>query len=137
MNIRWGFFISAPRLSRIDMEKYRKKLGNLNMRQLSVALDIPFDVLLETVIQKKEIKAKEVPCVVQLGDFAEIGKLLLDVYSFLVDLAVKQKDNKKTFNKVAGMAVDVQNLLSFITKVLLEQNVPQEFIEKEFLNMDK
>lgn len=116
--------------------EYRKSLGNLNLRELSVVIGFPFETMLEAVLHKRELLAKEFPCIVQYGDLAQIGKQIFNALELLAELS-KKDANKEGLAKINPVFKDLQDTFKFVDEVLMEQNVTQEFIEKEFLGKGK
>lgn len=109
---------------------------NLNLCELSDAIGFPFEAMLEAVLHKKELMAKEFPCIVQYGDLALIDKQIFKVLELLAELS-KKDANKEYLGKINPIFKDLQDTFKFVDEVLMEQNVTQEFIEKEFLGKGK
>lgn len=116
--------------------EYRKNLGNLNLRELSDAIGFPFEAMLEATLHKKELAAKEFPCIVQYGDLAQIGKQIFNALELLAELSRKEA-NKEDLVKINPVFEGLQDTFKFVDEVLMEQNATQEFIEKAFLGKGK
>lgn len=111
--------------------EFKKELGHLNLQELATALDIPFDVLLATILRKNALVAKEFPIIVQYGDLAQVGRQVYKAASTLIELL---KENANVDGSVSETAKNLLYTFEFISDVLMEKNVSQEFIEKRFLN---